>query len=113
MPVLCGETPSDWRDSIYYRYFSESGHNVPQHYGVVTGSHTLFYLPESKEWQLFDHGKDPRQLRNVYNDPAYADTVKKLEIELTRLRNHYGDTEEVTMPSRFRNSPKAGPLEDS
>jgi arylsulfatase A-like enzyme len=113
VPVLRGETPSDWRESIYYRYFSESGHNVPQHYGVVTASHTLFYLPESKEWQLFDHGKDSRQMRNVHNDPAYADTVKKLETELTRLRQHYGDTEEVTMPSRFRKSSNAGPLEDS
>jgi arylsulfatase A-like enzyme len=112
VPVLRGETPSDWRESIYYRYFSEISHNVPQHYGVVTGSHTLFYLPESKEWQLFDHGSDPQQLRNVYDDPAQAATVKKLEAELTRLREHYGDTEEVTMPSRFRNPPKAGKQED-
>jgi arylsulfatase A-like enzyme len=112
VPVLRGETPSDWRESIYYRYFSEISHNVPQHYGVVTGSHTLFYLPESKEWQLFDHGSDPQQLRNVYDDPAQAATVKKLKAELTRLREHYGDTEEVTMPSRFRNPPKAGKQED-
>jgi arylsulfatase A-like enzyme len=113
VPVLRGETPSDWRQSVYYRYFSETSHNVPQHYGVVTPRHTLFYSPETKEWQFFDQETDPHQVRNVYDDPAQAGTVKDLQAELTRLREHYGDTEEVTMPSRFRNPPKAGKQEES
>jgi hypothetical protein len=52
-------------------------------------------------------------VRNVYDDPAQAGTVKDLQAELTRLREHYGDTEEVTMPSRFRNPPKVGKQEES
>jgi arylsulfatase A-like enzyme len=106
VPVLRGKTPSDWRQSIYYRYFSEISHNVAQHYGVVTDRHTLFYLPETKEWQLFDEKRDPHQVRNGYADPEYAGTVEGLKAELMRLREQYGDTGEVTMPSRFRNPPR-------
>jgi arylsulfatase A-like enzyme len=113
VPVLSGETPSDWRQSAYYRYFSEISHNVAQHYGVLTPRFTLFYLPETGDWQLFDKEKDPHQLRNVFDDPNYAGTVKELQGELTRLREHYGDTEEVTMPSRFRNPPRPGKQEES
>jgi len=113
VPVLRGGTPSDWRQSVYYRYFSEISHNVAQHYGVVTPRFTLFYLPETGDWQLFDHENDPHQLRNVFDDPAHAGTVKELQAELTRLREHYGDTEEVTMPSRFRNPPRPGQQEGS
>ena len=102
VPVLRGETPPDWRKSIYYHYFSEISHNVAQHYGVVTDRHTMFYLPETKEWQFFDQKTDPHQVRNVYADSEYAGTVKGLKAELMRLREQYNDTGEVTMPSRFQ-----------
>lgn len=34
-------------------------------------------------------------MRSVYADPAYAATVTELKTELTRLRTHYGDTEDA------------------
>jgi len=105
VPILCGETPSDWRESVYYRYFSEISHNVPQHYGVVTERYTLFYSPETRVWQLFDGQQDPHQVNNVYADPEYAGVVEELKAELTRLREHYGCTEEVTLPTRHRQRP--------
>jgi arylsulfatase A-like enzyme len=105
VPVLRGETPSDWRQSIYYNYFSEMSHNVAQHYGVVTDRYTLFYSPETRKWQLFDEQKDPHQVHNMYADPAYAGVVEELKTELSRLREHYGDTEEVTLPTRHRPRP--------
>jgi len=39
--------------------------------------------------------KDPRETKNVYDDPAYADIKRRLEVELTRLQAHYLDSEEL------------------
>jgi N-acetylglucosamine-6-sulfatase len=92
VPVLKAETPADWRQSIYYHFFSAGGHMVPIHYGVRTPRHTLAYFPATNEWELFDLEKDPTQMRSVYADPAYATTVTELKAELANLRTRYGDT---------------------
>jgi N-acetylglucosamine-6-sulfatase len=92
VPVLKAETPADWRQSVYYHWFSIGGHMVPVHYGVRTSRYTLAYYPATDEWELFDLEKDPQQMRSVYADPAYATTVTELKTELTRLRTQYGDT---------------------
>jgi arylsulfatase A-like enzyme len=90
VPVLRGQTPADWRESIYYHYY-DKGHGVAKHYGVRTGRYTLAHFYESQEWELFDNEKDPKQLRSVYADPAYAQTVAGLKDELNRLRCLYQD----------------------
>ena len=39
VPLLSGETPVDWRSSIYYHYYEyPAEHMVPRHYGVRTAS---------------------------------------------------------------------------
>ena len=35
----------------------------------------------------FDTKADPKELKSVYDDAKYADTRKKLEAELAKLRN--------------------------
>jgi hypothetical protein len=49
--------------------------------------------------------KDPRQLRSVYDDPAYTQTLAELKAELTRLRTLYQDTEEAAPAQPKRNRP--------
>jgi hypothetical protein len=105
--ILKGKTPADWRKSMYYRYWMhlDSSHNVTAHYGVRTDRYTLiFYYGKAlgmtgaknedtvPEWELFDRQKDPRQLRNVYNEPAYQQVVSDLKTELERLRAELKDT---------------------
>jgi arylsulfatase A-like enzyme len=87
--VLKGETPADWRKSFYYHYYEYPGaHSVRKHYGVVTDRYKLFhfYEPDVNYWTLIDREKDPKEMTDVYKDPAYATTVKELHAELTRLR---------------------------
>jgi len=86
-PVLAGQTPPDWRKSFYYHYYEYPGaHSVARHYGVRTERYTLAHYYQSGEWELFDREKDPRQLRSVYADPAYAPIVRELRAEMARLR---------------------------
>ncbi len=106
-PLLNGETPEDWRDSMYYRYWMHlSHHHVPAHYGIRTHRYKLIYYygealgttgsidePKAPEWELFDLEKDPNEMCSVYDDPAYADIVTELTAELYRLKAEAGDEE--------------------
>jgi len=93
--LLQGKTPKDWRKSMYYHYYEYPAvHSVKRHYGVRTQRYKLIHFyNDIDEWELYDLKKDPREMKNVFNDPAYADTVKKLKVELQRLRKKYKDTE--------------------
>ena len=88
LPVLRGRRPKDWRTSFYYQYYEYPGaHSVRKHYGVRTDRYKLIhYYGDLDEWELFDLERDPHELRNVYDDPAYGDVVQRLTTELTRLR---------------------------
>ena len=104
-PLLQGQTPADWRTSLYYRYWMHKAHhNVYAHYGVRTLRFKLIYYYSDAlgqlgaidetyepEWELFDLEKDPFELNNVVDEPAYADTVQALKDELHRLQREVGD----------------------
>jgi len=94
-PLLRRKTPKDWRKSMYYHYYEYPAvHSVKRHYGVRTDHYKLIHFyHDIDEWELYDLQKDTREMNNVFNDPAYADTVKKLKVELQRLRKKYKDTE--------------------
>jgi arylsulfatase A-like enzyme len=90
VPLLKGETPTDWRKSIYYHYYEYPAvHSVQRHYGVRTQRYKLIHYYLVGEWELFDLEKDPGERKSVYADPAYAGVVKELKEELTRLRKLY------------------------
>ena len=92
LPLLRGEKPADWRDSIYYRYWEFPGpHAVPQHYGVRTARYKLIRYPELDAWELFDLERDPQERQSVHGRAAYEDVRADLEAELTRLAARYGD----------------------
>ena len=91
VPILRGQTPANWRTSLYYHYY-DSGHGVPKHYGVRTDRYTLAHFYQTDEWELYDLKKDPQQMRSVYGEPAYAKTVTGLKSELARLRAEFNDT---------------------
>jgi arylsulfatase A-like enzyme len=94
VPILRGETPTDWRKSVYYHYYDKNGeHHVENHYGVRTDKYTLACFYAKNEWELFDNAKDPQQLRSVYDDPAYAKVLAELKTELTRIRALYQDND--------------------
>lgn len=82
--------PGSWRTSIYYAYYQNPGiHNVPLHDGVRTDRYKLFYLSQTKEWQLFDLRKDPDEMRSEYSNPEYAEVRKRMTEEYHRQRSHY------------------------
>jgi arylsulfatase A-like enzyme len=107
MPLLHGRTPDDWRKSVYYHYYEfPQPHHVHPHYGVRTERYKLIHFYTLNEWELYDLEKDPQEMRSVYSDAAYADVLKEMKAELSRLRDHYKDDGTV---ARFENQQPAIP----
>jgi arylsulfatase A-like enzyme len=87
VPVLTGESPADWRTSMYYRYYHDPGdHNTRAHYGVRTRTHKLIYFWKKDQWELFDLVNDPHELHNLYGQPGQAGVTSALKEELARLK---------------------------
>jgi len=93
LPVLKGNTPKDWRKSIYYHYYEYPAvHMVQKHYGVRTKRYKLIHYYEAGEWELFDLEKDPHEMNSVYGISDYENIQKELAKELKRLQLFYKDT---------------------
>jgi arylsulfatase A-like enzyme len=105
-PLLRGDTPGDWRRSMYYRYWMhlDGSHGVWAHRGVRTRHHKLVHYynaaleqpgardaPRPEEWELFDLEADPWELRSVHDDPTQAGLLGELREELERLSDEVGD----------------------
>ncbi|MTE24790.1 sulfatase [Microbacterium sp. ZXX196] len=104
--LLRGEEVEDWPDAAYYRYWEHDDpiHAAPAHYGIRTARHKLIYyygaglgVPGASdaefepEWELYDLAADPTEVRNVADDPAYADIRADLEAKLAAYQARYDD----------------------
>ena len=84
-PLIEGKTEAAWRDSYFYCYFYEKGFNAPLTTAVRTSEAKLIKYPGHDEWtEVFDLKADPYEIKNLAQDPAYADLRKKLEAEYDR-----------------------------
>lgn len=98
-----GEAPQFVDRPLYYAFYEQPGeHNAPRHDGIRTNRYTFARIwtpldyerksgvrkPEN-EWLLIDNEKDPQQMRNVSQDPAYADVMKDLTEKYHAARQQY------------------------
>ncbi len=114
-----GEEPEDWPQATYYRYWMHMAHRHanPAHFGVRTKDYKLIffygrYWKDTKVaanlegwgnryafetppgWELYDLKKDPHEMNNVYNDPAYATIQADLKKQLAQLRQELDEEDE-------------------
>ena len=91
-PLCEGESPDDWRESVYYHYYQSTGwHIVKKHYGVRTDRYKLINFYEDNEWELYDLENDPNELTNEYANADYAQIVLDMKVELRRLQQEFKD----------------------
>ena len=93
-------------DGFYYRYWEHDdvNHRVPAHYGYRTDRYKLIYFYNDglgvagaspvtypPEWELYDLEADAAELRNVFDDPAYAVVREDLKVRMWRAQAAVGD----------------------
>jgi arylsulfatase A-like enzyme len=98
VPLLTGSEKQWTRDEVYYHYYEyPAEHMVQRHYAIITHEYKLvhFYFPDDR-WELIGRKKDPLELHNYYDDPAYAQIRKDLHAQLGKMRKKYKDNSEIS-----------------
>ena len=87
-----------WRDAVYYHFYEwPATHMVKRHYGIRTDRYKLihFYY-DIDEWEMYDLQEDPKEMRSIYDNPAYSDVRAMMHNKLEEIREYYGDSDELT-----------------
>lgn len=95
-PLLEGKQDfDDFRDAVYYHYYDYPAfHMVKKMYGVRTKRYKLIHVYDDiDEWELYDLEKDPHELKNLINDPAYQTIKAQLHKKLKALQAGYKVTD--------------------
>lgn len=97
-----GKEPKQWKEQAYYQYYSHlGGHYNPGHIAMRTKKYRLIlyhgvsYRGKTKiqtpaAWELYDLVKDPHEMNNVYDDPAYQEIVVDLKQQFKKYRKEIG-----------------------
>lgn len=90
-----GRIPSGWREAAYYHYYEyPAEHSVKRHYGIRTSDCKLIHFyNDIDQWEMYDMTADPQEMRNVYDDPAYADKRTQMHRILEQVQQEYEDTD--------------------
>lgn len=96
VPLLKGAKVKNWRDALYYHYYEYPGeHDTRPHYGIRTTQYKLIHFyGDIDEWEMYDLTKDPHEMSNLIDDPAYDALEADLRDRLAELRKFYNVPEE-------------------
>ena len=112
-PDLLGEPQQPPAKGIYYRYWEHDDifHRAPAHYGYRTDRYKIIYfyndglgIPGTgpftypPEWELYDMHEDPDEMRNLYDDPAYAEIREELKAQMWLEQARLGDKPHRSQP---------------
>lgn len=118
-PLLRGESPTDWRQSVYYRYYHDPGHhNTRAHLGVRTATHKLIYYWKKDAYELFDLTRDPTEQHNLLHaeadakQPQVVAKFAELKAEIARLQKQYNDEGQFADPAKWPAGGSDGPFDD-
>lgn len=105
-PLLRGESPTDWRETFYYRYYHSPGHhNTVAHYGVRTKNHKLIHYWDRDAYELYHLKADPNEQHNLLYDqkdaskPEIKQLFNELKAEITRLQKQFKDEGQYAHPA--------------
>jgi len=101
IPLFQGESPENWRKSIYYHYYMEGAYNMPLHDGIRNDRYKLINFYANDDWEFYDLKNDPQELKNSYDNPEYKSMIEEMKKDLDKLRKQYDLT-----PDNFKSTKK-------
>lgn len=93
MPLLRGEHPSDWRETLYYHFYEyPAEHMVKRHYGVRDGRYKLIHFyNDLDQWELYDLESDPTEMNNIFGKPGTEEVTRSMMRKLRQAQEQYDD----------------------
>ena len=93
MPLLRGQKQLPGRDALYYHFYEyPAEHMAMRHYGIRTDRYKLVHFYNKDDfWELYDLKKDPKEMHNLIDDPAYQGVRKAMEKTLVSEQLRYDD----------------------
>lgn len=89
VPLMKGESPDDWRDSILYTYYGRGAHAVVSHRGVRDERYKLIEFHTTGEWEFYDLQTDPLEMNSQYENPQYQGLISEMKQQLAQLKDKY------------------------
>jgi hypothetical protein len=90
-PLMEGRTPSGWRQDFLYE-FKWNSENIPASEGVCRKDWKYIRWLASGAEELFDLRRDPGEVRELSNDPAYVNELVRMRARREELRAELGST---------------------
>lgn len=103
---LEGQTPTDWRKQLYYRYWLHHPER-PAHFGIRNERYKLafFYGQDLDKkgtsktttepaWEFYDLQEDPKELHNAIEEEQYISIIQEMKIALIEERKKYKDLDQ-------------------
>ena len=99
-PLLQGNTPADWRTSIFYAYYNRS----PKHWGIRTDRYKLIRFPDTEAVEFYDLQEDPQEMYNRGAESGYRKQIAATQKQLNSLMTEVGVTREFLIKKMGNNS---------
>ena len=98
--LLQGNTPADWRTSIFYAYYNRS----PKHWGIRTDRYKLIRFPDTEVVEFYDLQEDPQEMYNRGSEPGYRKQIANTQKQLNSLMTEVGVTRDFLIKKMGDNS---------
>jgi len=98
-PLLRGETPADWPDSVYAQYHGDEFGLYSQRFVRTTRYKFVYNGPDCNE--LYDLVADPHELQNLVDHPAYADVRADMARRLVDWMDRVDDSLRKWVPKEL------------
>ncbi|MGB0550413.1 MAG: sulfatase family protein [Limisphaerales bacterium] len=98
--LLQGNTPADWRTSIFYAYYNRS----PKHWGIRTDRYKLIRFPDTEVVEFYDLQEDPQEMYNRGSEPGYRKQIATTQKQLNSLMTEVGVTRDFLIKKMGDNS---------
>jgi N-acetylglucosamine-6-sulfatase len=93
LPLLTGESDIPVRDAFIFQYFVDDVYPYAGPDMLAVRTDRYKFVESYREGdinELYDLEKDPGEMRNIINDPSYADILAQLQEQQKKLIKQYG-----------------------